>query len=122
MTPEKQQITIAEACGYKLNKWLPIESAPKDGSDILLYSPEEIWHNAPLVGQNISTHPERVTVGSWAIVIGDQNNDPYEGWESWDGGFTEENPPTHWMPMPDRPDNSRPQSYFKEDPTPHSYF
>ena len=90
--------------------WMPIECAPKDGTTILLGAPAQTF-------QGNATEP-RSTIGHWATkeecreVIGDcggecrcpeyRYHEPY--WLSWDGGFTEQNPPTHWMPLPDAPD------------------
>lgn len=79
--------------------WRPIETAPKDGTDIILHS------------------PGRTTIGHWTtdeecrVDIGDCGGEchcrEYEfidpSWVSWDGGFTEEHPPTHWMPLPPTP-------------------
>mgnify|MGYP006935488135 CR=1 FL=1 len=79
--------------------WRDIESAPRDGTEVLLAA------------------GSRVTVGHWTteeecrVQIGDcggvcrcpeyEYQDPT--WLSWDGGFTTEHPPTHWMPLPPPP-------------------
>jgi hypothetical protein len=89
--------------------WRPIETAPKDGTEILLGAPAQVFRGQP-------TEP-RSTIGHWMTdeecrePVGDcggecrcpeyKFHDPY--WISWDGGFTEEHPPTHWMPLPSRP-------------------
>lgn len=89
--------------------WLPIETAPKDGTDILLYAPAGEWEGRPT--------DARTTVGHWTTEeecrrqIGDcggecrcpeyDHDDPY--WLSWDGGFLPELPPTHWQPLPAAP-------------------
>lgn len=89
--------------------WRPIESAPKDGTDIMLAAIDQVFRGEPM--------PDRVTVGHWTTddecreVIGDCGGEcrcpEYKfhepSWISWDGGFTEENPPTHWMPLPKQP-------------------
>jgi hypothetical protein len=64
--------------------WQPIETAPRDGEDVLLYIPEMLgW-------------PE-----SWAIVTG-QWDEPR--WSSNAlGGFNMGNP-THWAPLPSPPE------------------
>ena len=54
--------------------WQPIETAPKDGSFILLASPKG-----------------RIADGFWSLVYG--------VW-SWPYVMVE---PTHWMPLPERP-------------------
>lgn len=90
-------------------QWLPIETAPKDGTDILLYAPAGEWEGKPT--------DARTTVGHWTTEeecrrqVGDcggecrcpeyDHDDPY--WLSWDGGFLPELPPTHWMPLPAAP-------------------
>jgi hypothetical protein len=56
--------------------WQSIESAPKDGTEILVYRDgvhHVLWHNL-----------------DWC--------DPTHSWS-----FTKEAPPTHWMPLPDPP-------------------
>jgi hypothetical protein len=64
--------------------WRPIETAPKDGTHILLSA------------------PGRVTCGEWIVPNGpDWDDEPL--WGSWDGNFSEENPPTHWQPLPAPP-------------------
>lgn len=87
-------------------EWQPIETAPKDGTEILLYGP--------------SSYGPRVTVGHWMTdkecqirtgdCGGDCRCDEYEYcdpiWTSWDGGFTTEWPCTHWMPLPNPPAES----------------
>lgn len=85
--------------------WQPIETAPKDGTDIMLGAPAQMFQGKPA--------EPRVTVGHWTSEeecrrqIGDCGGEcrcpEYEheepSWISWDGGFTEENPPTHWRPL-----------------------
>lgn len=78
--------------------WMPIETAPKDGTEIML------------------ARGDRVTLGSWMkpdelprLIYRDgfapeEEWDEFESyWASSDGGFTEEEPPTHWMPRPTAP-------------------
>lgn len=74
-------------------QWQDISTAPKDGTDILLGSPPQEFNGEPTT--------RRTTVGQW--VTAQDGDDDYSGWASWDGGFTEENPPTHWMPLPEPP-------------------
>ena len=69
--------------------WRSMESAPKDGTDIMLAA------------------PGRVTCGEWIVPnTPEWDDDPF--WGSWGGNFSEENPPTHWMPLPAAPDGEKP--------------
>jgi hypothetical protein len=85
--------------------WRHINTAPKgecpedkdhEGPVILLYSPRRDGGH-------------RITVGQWMQVVTTcaefamGSGEYWEGWMSWDGGFTDEDPPTHWMPMPEPP-------------------
>lgn len=100
----------------KLTGWQPIEAAPKDGTVVLLFCPQ---------GDGSPGSTYRVTAGNWVsdpggIVehrdmdgryIGQDESDGWEGWLSWDGGFSEDTMmPTHWMPMPTPPALSRASS------------
>lgn len=89
--------------------WLPIKSAPKDGTEVLLFAPATTYQGKPVL--------ERITMGHWTTdeecqrVIGDcggecrcleyDYDEPF--WLSWDGGFLAELPPTHWRPLPTAP-------------------
>jgi hypothetical protein len=76
-------------------KWLPIETAPKDGSFVLLYS------NTP------DTLP--VGIGTYAKL--EDALGTTTGWPKWTEGWlglTEDFlsrscQPTHWMPLPPPP-------------------
>lgn len=94
-----------------MSEWQPIETAPKDGTEIILGAAAQTYKGLPV--------EPRVTVGHWTteeecrVDIGDCGGDchcrEYEyvepSWISWDGGFTEENPPDSWMPLPSAPNN-----------------
>lgn len=86
-------------------RWQSIENAPKDGTDILLHAP------------SAGDLPARITIGHWAtekecrVDAGDCGGDCHcreydyidPWWVTWDGGFTTEHPPYHWMPLPTAP-------------------
>ncbi len=70
-----------------LMEWQPIETAPRDGSSVLLFD------------------GERVSYGGWIDVEAQGCEESEadlisEGWWSVD---LRENAPTHWMPLPDPP-------------------
>lgn len=72
--------------------WQPIETAPKDGSLILLYRPDAYdWG--------------KVTPGKWEAQQYSKKPQPY--WDIWlKIGSTRESRawvPTHWMPLPEPP-------------------
>lgn len=73
-----------------MSEWLPIESAPKDGTHILLFN--KLWDD-PLVGW-------------WSINYRENE----ECWNDWDGKIgrdsdvyepSKDHTPTHWCPLPD---------------------
>lgn len=59
-----------------MSEWKPIEAAPKDGTDILIWSQNEYW------------------IGLWLKSKCCFVDDCYEIFEE---------PPTHWMPLPTAP-------------------
>ena len=74
-----------------LTGWQPIETAPRDGTEILMTN-----------GVNVSS-------GQWFSEYGgtyDQEGAPNgdgcdDGWSDWSGGMQPD--PTHWMPLPSPP-------------------
>ena len=73
-----------------MSEWQPIESAPKDGTKILLYYQDR----------------SRVVCGHWYWDGYAKKPRPY--WTSdneqlWGRYFHRETSPTHWMPLPEPP-------------------
>lgn len=71
-----------------MSEWQPIETAPKDGTNLLLYLPES--EKRPIV------------VGYYSIPLGHEDESYWFEVEG-DGGFMIDVPATHWMPLPEPP-------------------
>lgn len=78
-----------------MTEWQPIETAPKDGSDIIAFFPAENKHGID------NFHPQVIAVvsfqerGWWEISN-------VSGWEM-ETEIDSHEGPTHWMPMPEPP-------------------
>ena len=70
-----------------MNQWQPIDTAPKDGTIILVY----------YIGPWDQKH---VLEASWCSKDGDYNNPCW--WPEWHGTMIDDHI-THWMPLPDPP-------------------
>lgn len=98
-----------------MSEWLPIETAPRDGSIVLLWAP-----NARDKCEGDLTYTDcDVVVGRWQKSNWhktDENHEPTGQWESdlvefevgWEstGSYTRHHAikPTHWMPLPSPPE------------------
>lgn len=72
--------------------WIPIDTAPKDGSDIILANDDEIK----------TAHWDDVSMGDkkgWQVAC-----EPGNFWNY----YTEIKNPTHWMPLPAKPKRKYP--------------
>lgn len=74
----------AKIWNTRASQWQPIETAPKDGTRILLHDANSAAKRQPI----------NTTVGSWW-------SDKYRNHWFPDHGFV--NKPTHWMPLPELP-------------------
>lgn len=74
--------------------WQPIETAPRDGTVILLARGAGVyaayWHPAKGCAV-VAEHDKKFP---WAFI------DPTNGWN---GYSDDKNGPTHWMPLPEPP-------------------
>lgn len=71
-------------------EWQPIETAPKDGTEVLIYYPE--WGN------------KKNVVFAAEYDIGRPGMEEVEGtWYVFHYGPKPAAPPTHWMPLPPPP-------------------
>ena len=73
--------------GVDMSEWLPIETAPKDGTEILLVRFQELC--MPALGG-----------AYWGRRDG---FDDEEGWVSRNGAMWFPLHPTHWIPLPEPP-------------------
>lgn len=79
-----------------MSEWRTIDSAPRDGSEILLYIP-----------RNSQYRPEMVVVGRW----NDRDIKPYftnDCERLYGVRNTRKHQPTHWMPLPEPPTDATP--------------
>ena len=72
-------------------KWQPIETAPKDGTEILLLIPLD-WQSSTIIEPRIGKG--RYVATGWFTC---------EGWLNRLGQWVNEETPTHWMPLPEPP-------------------
>lgn len=78
--------------------WKPIESAPKDGTAILLTNGKDVAEGHWYFEEGGTTE-HRDLDGRY---IDQTESDGYDGWLDWDGGMQPD--PTHWMPLPAPPE------------------
>ena len=85
-------------------KWQPIETAPKDGVEILLRRGTRVTSGAyqkEIDEMGSEYHSNGTYLGEYPT-----GNTSPAMWMSWDGGFLDEEPPTHWMPLPPPPEDA----------------
>ena len=77
--------------------WQPIETAPRDGTEILLSNGFVVAQGAYLYDEG-GIREHRDLDGNY---IGQDESDGYDGWVDFSGGMPD---PTHWMPLPPPPE------------------
>ncbi len=84
-----EEISRLQELNSKLMEWQPIETAPLDGTRVLLYEDDYM---------GIGAYSQWARDGE-GRVLGFERNDLRESWQ-WDGSGFEANP-SHWMPLPE---------------------
>ena len=84
-------------------KWWPIETAPKDGTHIIAWSPHYKPHVAVVYGRQFGpfTRYEKAEGSDLYRQVRDG------AWVCWDGGPVSCWKPTHWMPLPAPPEDGK---------------
>lgn len=78
-----------------LTPWADMSTAPKDGSKIILRNGERVT-----TGRWIEWGDKRPDYDAKGVMIGECEQIPGALWASADGGFTKDEPPTSWQPLP----------------------
>ncbi len=95
----------AAACIREMVEWRPIETAPMDGAEIIIY--REGWVSAPRAKwgdhEGEDEDGREITFGGWFLASEwdcPGVEDGFIGWnEDIEGGCM----PTHWLPLPPAP-------------------
>jgi hypothetical protein len=81
-----------------MTDWQPIETAPKDGTPILLFYPGPDYDSG-------NYHSDGEAVGVTMAVV--RGRTTANGYLIWEGYYSAVDPsyatPTHWMPLPEPP-------------------
>ncbi len=96
-TADQLRQAIADALAKQVPQWLPIDTAPKDGTWILVSGGET----------DDEEEARGVAVASWTREFNGSVDDRCSRWQfaKYDGGYYGEYiNPTHWMPLPAAPD------------------
>ena len=78
--------------------WLPIETAPKDGTVI------DVWVDGEFPGRRTDVSWRVPTVSEWWVHGDDTIETLDPTWHDPFGPLGKSEPPTHWQPLPAPPD------------------
>jgi hypothetical protein len=82
-----------------MSNWKTIESAPRDGTEIILRKDDRVTAGAWIEWTETQDHYH----GTTGEYLGSDEIDSGGNWQSWDGGFCEDDEPTHWCELPAPP-------------------
>ena|SRR5258706_14716709 len=94
----------------KLTGWQPIETAPKDGTTIMLYAPDSVKYSSKGVYVGYWEHTESYTPagaryysrGKLVSEVKEAKTYTTKRWST-SGYYSGDFKPTHWMPFPHPP-------------------
>lgn len=81
-----------------MSDWKDIASAPRDGTEIILRKGDRVT-----AGAWIEWTKSEAEFHSNGTYLGNYEYDSGASWSSWDGGFCDDDEPTHWQPLPAPP-------------------
>lgn len=81
-----------------MSGWQPIDTAPRDETEIILRKGDRVT-----AGAWIEWSKSEAVFNDRGDYMGQEEYDSGAHWASWDGGFCEDDEPTHWMPLPAPP-------------------
>jgi hypothetical protein len=87
---DSRSTSRAAAEGARVSDWQPISTAPRDGTDIIVYT---IHGDVEITNYFIMTREVYEPTGDGLFSRREETS--YEGWNG--------NTPTHWMPLPEPP-------------------
>lgn len=87
-----------------MSEWQPIETAPRDGTAILLFYPEGRWIDPGEANDSDGQVQPDMIVARFDVEWGKRSGMDANCWEGYYNAFCGRGEPTHWMPLPDPPD------------------
>jgi hypothetical protein len=80
-----------------MSEWQPIESAPKDGTEI------DVWVAGEFPGRRTDVSWREPTDSEWWVHGGDTIKTPCATWHDCFGPLGKDEPVIYWMPLPKPP-------------------
>lgn len=93
----------AAVAAYLAAQWQPIETAPRDGTEVILRRDDRVTSGC----WTEWTETEAEYHATTGVYLGQSIQGGGACWSSWDGGFVDEEPPTAWQPLPEPPKGAK---------------